>query len=397
MDKLSKEFEELNRKYCEDAKRNTEELSNINDTKKHIEKELLRLRGIVGTPDCAEQGDNSEIRHTGNSLALQDMLQSTDRLLTELLTTEEINEIKAYIDRPLYERIKWTKGDYIIVFISTVMGVAIEGLNLVWRPGSPLDRDGLINEWFDKKLHNHEKGSPIDFQVRRNDHKFDFHSHRVRSSGHDISRVYDGFRQVMNGEFRGVKWEHGKRIDVIRSTNLLGNDFPDKDWLAAFTTLSAHLFADFFSAHSLPLPLSSRVYEDCSREFSEFVHDIYDNGYNLRQFTLNNIEVFLAILTIKVWLWVKYGFGDRKRPEVRLQEYEMRSAVMGALASVNLAECAVFQNPYLLNIPVLVSSINSAVQMLRCKFDRNSAILKADRNLDDILRTYKELIDGRHP
>ena len=88
----------------------------------------------------------------------------------------------------------------------------------------------------------------------------------------------------------------------------------------------------------------------------------------------------------EIWFW------KLEKAEVKLQEYEMRTAALGALSSANLAECVVLKNPYLLNIPVLVSSVDSAVQMLRRKFDRNSAILKADRNLDDILRMYRELL-----
>lgn len=379
-------FEELDKKYYNDAVRRAGEVLKIKEEITHD------IKGFLSESDKMEE---ELLCSSSTSLMLREKPYTHEELLKQLVTDEELVEIKAYLNRPLYERIKWTNGDYIAVFIATIMGIGIEGLNLVWRPASPVDKEGFINKWFDKKLHNHEKGCPIDFMVRRNDYKFDFQSHRVRSSGHDISRFYDGLKQVMEGKFHGVEWKHGKRIDIIREVTLFGNKYPTKDWLAAFTTLVVHLAADFCSAHSLPLPLSSKVYEDCSGEFGEFIHDAYNNGFNSRHLTLNTIEVFLTIFTIKIWLWMKYGFDNRKKPEIRLQEYEMRTAVMGTLAGVNLTECAVFRNSYLLNIPVLISTIDSTVQMLHRKMDRNSMIMKAQRNTDDILAAYQELLLDR--
>lgn len=255
-----------------------------------------------------------------------------------------------------------------------------------------MGKDNKWNKWLDKKLHNHEKGyrCPVDFQEPRPE--FNHKSHRVRSRGHDITRFFEGIKQIMDGEYRGARWIDAKRIDVIEHATKNGTKYLTKDWYAAFVVLTAHLFADFFSAHSLPIPLSSRVYENGNNEIRTFIHDIYENGYNLRQLTLNSIEAFQAILIIKIWLWKRHGLKNLKKPEVRLQEYEMRTAVMGSLAGANLAECAVFRNPYLLNIPVLISTIDSTVQMLHRKMERNSTIMKVQRNGDDILAAYQELL-----
>lgn len=74
MGKLFKKFEDLDKKYYEDAKRNIEELSNINDIKKNTEKELLRLKNTTGMSDLT--GCDSGVRQTENSLARQDTQQS---------------------------------------------------------------------------------------------------------------------------------------------------------------------------------------------------------------------------------------------------------------------------------------------------------------------------------
>jgi len=322
-----------------------------------------------------------------DSLASSGVVHSTDMLLSELLSESELADVRKHLQRPLFERLRWTKGDYIVVAASVLVGLAIDIFNIAWRVNSPIDKDGVLRQWFSDRLHKHPSDSPIDYQGPG----FGGELHRVRSRGHDLSQFFEAMRQTMEGEFHGTRWSYGKPIDVISSVNQHGKPYPQMDWFAAFLNVVVHLFGDFFSSHSLPLPLSSVVYENCGREMRIFVHELYENGYNLRHLTLNTVEVMLAYLAIEVWLWLQYGNDERKEPTVKLKKYEMRSAATGFLSGANIGGCLLFENPFLLNIPVLIVAVDSAARMLSVQTKRHSWILKESRNIDELFIAWDRL------
>ncbi len=321
------------------------------------------------------------------SLACLGHTRSADSVLAELLSPEEVAQLRAHLDRPVFERLRWTKGDYVVCGACVLVGLALEMLNLAWRPDSPIDRDGKLRSWFDQKLHHHAPGSPIDYQGPG----FGGDLHRVRSPGHDVARFFEAVDQTATGEFRGTTWSYGTPSDVFSRVNQFGGTYPQMDWIAAFANVVAHLFGDFFSTHSLPLPLSSVVYENAGREFRVFVHDLYKEGFNLRHVAIGSLEFLLAFLAIEVWLWMQHGSAGRKTDPVALKRYEMRSAVTGFLTGANVAGCVVFEDPFLLNVPMLVAAVDSSVRMLQLRAKRDSWVLKGVRNLDELTEEWNRL------
>jgi hypothetical protein len=322
-----------------------------------------------------------------DSLALNGVVHSSDGLLEELLSENELADVRRHLQRPVFERLKWTTGDYIALAAAVLTGLAVDMLNMAWRVNSPIDKDGVLRDWFEKKLHNHSNNNPIDYQGRG----FGGKSHRVRSWGHDLSRFLEAVKQTAEGEFRGKSWSYSKPIEVISKANQHGNPYPQMSWFAAFQNVVIHLFADFFSAHSLPLPLSSVVYENCGREMRKFVHELYGNGYNLRHIALNSVEVLLACLVIEVWLWLQYGLEQTQEPAVKLKKYEMRAAAMGFLSGANIGGCLLFENPFLLNIPLLIAAVDSAVRMYVLDMKRHSELRKGTRSIQDLLTSWSQL------
>jgi len=323
----------------------------------------------------------------GWSLASQCPPQGDDELLRQLVPPEELADLRAYLDRPMFERLRWTRGDYVVCGVCVLVGLALEMLNLAWRPDSPIDRDGKLRSWFDQKLHHHAPGSPIDYQGPG----FGGDLHRVRSPGHDAARFFEAVNQTATGEFRGTTWSYGTPSDVFSHVNQFGGTYPQMDWTAAFANVVAHLFGDFFSTHSLPLPLSSLVYEDAGREFRIFIHDLYKEGFSLRHVAIGSLEFLLAFLAIEVWLWMQHGSAGRKTDPVALKRYEMRSAVTGFLTGANVAGCVVFEDPFLLNVPMLVAAVDSSVRMLQLRAKRDSWVLKSVRNLDELTDEWNRL------
>lgn len=193
-------------------------------------------------------------------------------------------------------------------------------------------------------------------------------------------------RQTAQGEFSGTRWSYGTAREVLSKVNQWGNPYPTMSWTAAFLNVSIHLFADFFSAHSLPLPLSSVVYDNFPREFRKFVNDLYEGGFNLRHLALNSIEVLLSALVIEAWFFLHYG--NEKSPAISLKKYEMRASVFGILSGSNIAGCIAFENPFLLNIPVIIATFDSSAKLVLLKLNQHDKVEIASRNLSEIMNEW---------
>jgi len=326
------------------------------------------------------------------SLARQGLVRHPDDILDQLLSPEELEKLRAYLDRPVFERLRWTKGDYIVCGACALVGLALEILNLAWRHNSPIDPQGTLNEWFSKDIHEKvpHPDSPIDYQGPGFGGPF----HRARSRGHDLAEFFEAINQTMSGEFGGTRWSYGSPYEVISKVNQFGKSYPGMDWTAAFVNVLVHLFADFFSTHSLPLPLTTVIYDNAGREFRKFVHDLYQGGFHLRHVAIGGIELLLSYTAIEVWLWLQHGSEGRKTDPVSLKRYEMRAAVTGFLSGANIGGCLLFQNPFLLNVPVLMSAIDSSIRILNLRQKQRSWIYKEIRNLDELCASWDALASG---
>ena len=323
------------------------------------------------------------------SLARQGLVRRPDDILDQLVSPEELETLRGYLDRDAFERLRWTKGDYIVCGACVLVGLALETLNLAWMNKSHIDPQGTLNEWFNKNIHEKlpHPGSPIDYQGK----DFGGPFHRALGRGHDLARFLDAVDQTARGEFRGTVWDYGKPYEVIRKVNQFGKSYPEMTWTAAFVNVLVHLFADFFSTHSLPLPLTSVVYENTGRELRTFIQHLYQGGFHLRHVAIGGIEVLLSYTAIEVWLWLQHGSAGRKTDSVSLKRYEMRAAATGFLSGANIGGCLLYQNPFLLNVPILMSAIDSSIRILNLRRKQQSWIYKEIRNLDELYASWNTL------
>jgi hypothetical protein len=358
------------------------------------------LKVLESLIEGLERGEDVEFNNAAwvNLISLEDKIDqgeywktglclASNQNLKKLLPPQEVNELRNYLSRPTFERLTWTKGDYVASMVAAILGLSLEILNIALKTKSPIDSNGHLRKWFDSKLHNHSSNNPIDYQGSG----FGGGEHRVRTRGHDLLRFFEAIDQTAKGEFRGTVWSYGTPREVISSVTQYGNSYPQMSWTSAFINVSIHLFADFFSPLSLPLPMSSIVYENASREFRIFVHTLYKNEFNLRHTFINSIQVFLAFLTIEVWMWLQFGSSRQNDDSVLLKKYELRSAVMGILSGTNISFCALFSNPFLINIPSLIGTVHSLMKMLELRSKQNSWIYKEIRNIDDLVISWKNI------
>lgn len=129
-----------------------------------------------------------------------------------------------------------------------MVGVAgLVGATAVWFD-SAIDQqitDGFKGLAESKRVRRWESGGkrlPIDFMGKG----FGGRAHRVKSSGHDLLRLFTTLRQVMDSQFEGARWESGQRIPVQES-----GQFADVEGVVdAAMRIMQHLAAD--SSHHEP-------------------------------------------------------------------------------------------------------------------------------------------------
>lgn len=118
--------------------------------------------------------------------------------------------------------------------------------------------------------------------------------HRVRSAGHDIGRMLEALRQIRDGEFRGLRWDNGTRIPVHDDRYT-----PVDDLGEALVLWMKHLVADFVTETNLPLPGWSKLYERDNRSLSQFAHETYGAGVNLRSFAVSALPVMTTEIVLR--------------------------------------------------------------------------------------------------
>ncbi len=237
-----------------------------------------------------------------------------DRILSldDLLMPEIIAKINLRFEAPL-SREPWNKGDIAVVFGAALVGIVAD---FFCAPiGNPLSKFlenyGMKNpadhgshyvydafEGIQKRLHGSGLADRIpwlqkiaDIQATHNNLPIDFKGthfggphHRILSGGHDLLRFLSGIWQVKNGQFIGVRYENGKAIMEVLSSQV-GATAPfaqQVDWTTATVMYFLHVLADFFTTTSLPIPGTTILRELPSRELRKFIAQSYQGGFNFR-------------------------------------------------------------------------------------------------------------------
>lgn len=211
--------------------------------------------------------------------------------LDAALTPEQAQALAEWRDR---QRVQWTTGDVSIVGLAGLLGSLC-----VWFDAaidrSVRDRLGKIAQtstvrgW--EKL---GKRLPIDYMGER----FGGRAHRVKSAGHDIARPFEALRQIMDGEFRGIRWSFGSQSSVSVSGRFLEVNTLEE----ALLRWILHLSADVLTSMSLPIPGMSLLYEMDNKSISNFALHAYSGlrageGLNMRSAT---VAPTMTVLTVEV-------------------------------------------------------------------------------------------------
>ncbi len=363
---------------------------------RETERDMIAARGLIDDTERQEAAISQSLS-VGNYKGLLQTSSipfiSSDQYLTEkgfdlsqinvddFLASEEINKIHSALNKPLVERLKWDRWDYIFAFAVSFLGVTID--TLVGNPKNGIskmcsDKDSYIGEWFEKIHSKHSSGSPMDYQG----FKMGGGGHRLRSIGHDLLGFPYGVWQIMNGTFTGGYFEDGKFIEIISKVNQNGNPYESKEILDALFTYIGHIFCDFFSSASIPVPGFGYLAQMPSRDIRKFAADMYNGGYNLRHFAIQGFSVLFVEIMVRTYAYfrIKSIEGIDKAQYIQKRR-ELLLLSHAIVAGFNVGKVAITGDILSINIPQILAVGFHFVPFVMFHSRNNNETQKLIRNI----------------
>lgn len=341
----------------------------------------------------------------------------------------EIENIENEISRLIVSPIPFDKYDYIMLVAAGVTGGLFDVV--MGRPGAGYDGadpDGVVGKFKEPTIKNNSflglgeqlkqfdlKNNPIDTHVPG----APVGDHRLFSYGHDLFRALQSIQLILTG--------HG---DIGISANELGGVLsrgvspdgytpPDAVW-KAIIVLTLHLYKDFWSPRSLPIPGSTLIADLNDHNMPDFIDSLTnENDFNLRTLSAQTLSVASIEVIIGIYMWVRYYKSEFSKEQVTFKKQKVLLASHAIAMAFNMGKIIVTQNPYFLNLPqvirmaklafnivvensnqihrskesAMLSQIKSQLQMQKtlvllsdAYYVQNELIITADNNLAEIYR-----------
>ncbi|MFI7000196.1 hypothetical protein [Nocardia sp. NPDC050175] len=312
-----------------------------------ISRRLAELEAATERALVDDDPDLPVVAAAPPSTSYSEMTELNDRIrLTRGWSETDLDAALTPAQRAQFEqwqarqRIAWDRDDLVAVGIAGLVGALA-----VWFDATA---DHAVTETFTsigrtKRMRIWERAGKrlaIDYTGPG----FGGRAHRVRSAGHDLARPFEALRQIRNGEFRGVRWDHGDKAAVSVSGQFRKVDSPAD----ALVLWAMHLAADLLTPMSLPLPGSSLLYELDNRQLRRFAHAVYlgpsaGNGLNMRSGILTpSLSVLVTEVVIRTHVHARAYTAtgspdlDPRRQTLRQELLLAANALVGA-ASVGKA------------------------------------------------------------
>ena len=321
-----------------------------------------------------------------------------------LLSDEEINEIIKELNAPLTEREKWTKSDFIAVFIAALIG-CIADLVLGDRNNKLTGQNSKFSKWLNE-FHKHEPGAPIDYQGPH----FGGGHHRNRSRGHDLLRFIEAILMFKNGEFRGVYYKDGVAHYVKTNLNQFGNAYQKLGTIDAIVRYVKHMLADFCSTYSLPFPGSSFLAECGNRDLRKFSAVMYENGFNLKNIMTQAFSTVAIELILRVYNSINavkamnnseiaedYSNFDKAKefinPSNKEKLYELLLTAHAITTGFNIGKIIIKKAPWEINVTEIFAVIKYARKVIKANKKRHNKTAILFRNSQHIHEEWDRLED----
>lgn len=323
----------------------------------------------------------------------------------DLISEEQLKEIIEELNRPLERKEKWTKADFIVVFIAASIGSLID-LVLSDRNNKLTGQGSDFSKWLDG-FHKHEGGGPIDYQGKG----FGGGYHRELSKGHDIMRFIEAIIMFKSGTFQGVTYRNGVAEKVISKVNQYGTPYEQLGTCEAIVKYAKHMFADLFSTYSLPFPGSSFLAECSNRDLRKFSATMYQQGFNIKNIIIQSTSTIAIELIIRIYYCInsmeKYkadveikedysnftAFTKFIKPESKEKLYEMLLLCHTIVTAINIGKVVITKKPWEINVTEILSVVRYGIKVLNNTINRHSEYGKLIRNANEIDDNWNRLLE----
>lgn len=310
---------------------------------------------------------------------------------SDLVSEEELKQIIRELNRALPREEKWTKADFLVVFIAAVIGSVVDFI-LSNRNNSATGQQSKFSEWLNNTFHEgkHATNAPIDYQGKG----FGGGYHRELSKGHDIARFAEGIKMFKSGSFEGVRYIDGVAHTVVMTANQYGNPYAQLGTIEAILGYAQHMFADLFSKVSLPFPGYSFLTESSNRELRKFAADMYHNGFNCKNIIIQSastiaieviVRIYFSIMSVKKYhdkCEVAEDYSNIEalkqfiKPGSKEKLHEMLFVAHAIVTAVNVGKIVITKNFAEINVTEIMAVVRYGVSVVSAMNKRNGEYAK---------------------
>ena len=325
---------------------------------------------------------------------------------SNLVSDEELEQIIRELNKPLPREEKWTKADFIVVFIAAVIGSVVDFI-LSNRNNKATGQHSKFSEWLNDTFHEgkHPTNAPIDYQGKG----FGGGYHRELSKGHDIARFAEGIKMFKNGTFEGVRYVNGVAEPVKVVANQFGNPYATLSTIEAIIGYAQHMFADLFSKVSLPFPGYSFLTESSNRDVRKFAADMYHNGFNCKNIIIQSastiaieviIRIYFSIMSVKKYhdqIEVAEDYSNLEalkkfiKPESKEKLHEMLLVAHAIVTAMNVGKVVITKNLASINVTEIISVIRYGISVVSAMNKRHGEYARLIYHAGEINDLWEKL------
>ncbi|MCL6576907.1 hypothetical protein [Kyrpidia sp.] len=247
------------------------------------------------------------------------------------------------------------RTDWIMIGVAGVAGALID--IIYGRPTGFSEPEIKDNSLFGlgEQLKNFDpQNNPIDFQADG-----PVGDRRLYSYGHDLFRFFEGVKEIMNGVYQGISPDgHGVITHAFAG-------YSPVNLHTAIITLILHLFKDFWTSMSLPLPGMTWLANLNGDQMPEFAKKLYEDGVNLRTVTAEISATVIVELTIRVYHHFRFREKSVSQRHIEAHRDRMLACAHGVALLANIGKVAFTQQPKLLNIGQWAMFARAAIRLWR--------------------------------
>ena len=291
--------------------------------------------------------------------------------LSNLNIEEEISNLLNEMNSIDIRSIPFDKWDFIVVFSAAILEVAgdflISDVNNKDSLSSKMsDKNSALGKQF-SNMHDKfdHSGNPLDYQGP----KFGGGDHRSRQFGHDLLMLPFALFMLSKGQFIDGFYENGSFNWVTSKLNQYGSEYIGMDPQEAIINYFLHMFADFFSAKSLPIPGFSLLTHFPVRDVRKVANDLYKDGLNLRSLLMQGIPVAFTELSIWMYNSLKYKDSDYSKEAIKNKKEKLLLIVHSIATAVNIGKVVITKNPTSLNFIMIVRTISLVWKVIKYEIE----------------------------